>query len=440
MLALKSDGTVVAWGYNGIGETIVPDGLTNAVAIAAVWNQSLALKNDGTVVAWGNNATLQTNVPAGLSNVVAIASGRGYNLALKADGTVRGWGSGLSAVPTGLSNVTAIAAAATAALALKSDGTIVAWGGGLANVPQGLSNVVAIAAGFSFCMALKRDGTVIAWGENSAGQTNVPVGLTNVVAIAAGLELSLALKSDGTIVVWGDSNGGPANLNVPADLSKLTVTTGGSVNTNSLGNYTLSYTAATNALGGMATPVTRTVVVRDTIPPVITLNGSNSILYTNLNRIYTDAGATSLDTCNGSLAVNVHNPVNPNIGGTYTVTYTATDSSGNTGTNTRTVFVALPPAVIGDANGDGMVDGAELNAVFANHATNSPFLQMTNTLGLGQTNVTFSLNNSPLGNFSVEYSTNLLNWQPLGPATPRYLFTDTNAPSVPQRYYRLRYP
>jgi len=26
------------------------------------------------------------------------------------------------------------------------------------------------------------------------------------------------------------------------------------------------------------------------------------------------------------------------------------------------------------------------------------------------------------------------------PATPRYLFTDTNAPASPQRYYRLSYP
>jgi hypothetical protein len=33
-----------------------------------------------------------------------------------------------------------------------------------------------------------------------------------------------------------------------------------------------------------------------------------------------------------------------------------------------------------------------------------------------------------------------VDWIYLGPATPRYLFTDTNAPSLPQRYYRLTYP
>ena len=40
----------------------------------------------------------------------------------------------------------------------------------------------------------------------------------------------------------------------------------------------------------------------------------------------------------------------------------------------------------------------------------------------------------------MEYTTNFVDWLPLGPATPRYGFTDTNAPAVPQRYYRLRWP
>jgi hypothetical protein len=44
------------------------------------------------------------------------------------------------------------------------------------------------------------------------------------------------------------------------------------------------------------------------------------------------------------------------------------------------------------------------------------------------------------GSFSVGYRTNLADWFHLGPATPRCLFTDTNAPAVPQRSYRLRWP
>jgi hypothetical protein len=98
------------------------------------------------------------------------------------------------------------------------------------------------------------------------------------------------------------------------------------------------------------------------------------------------------------------------------------------------------PPRSGDLNGDGLVDQSELNTVLANYFATSPWLQMTNVAGLGGTNVTFALSNSTDGAFSAEYSTNLSNWFLLGPATPRYLFTDTNAPAVPQRYYRLRWP
>jgi alpha-tubulin suppressor-like RCC1 family protein len=45
--------------------------LKNVVAIAAGYYHSLALKSDGTVVAWGYNYEGETNVPAGLTNVVA---------------------------------------------------------------------------------------------------------------------------------------------------------------------------------------------------------------------------------------------------------------------------------------------------------------------------------------------------------------------------------
>ncbi len=65
---------------------------------------------------------------------------------------------------------------------------------------------------------------------------------------------------------------------------------------------------------------------------------------------------------------------------------------------------------------------------------------MTNVAGLGGTNVTFALSNSAAGAFSVEYTTNLSNWFLLGPALPRYLFTDTNAPALPHRYYHLCWP
>jgi hypothetical protein len=97
-------------------------------------------------------------------------------------------------------------------------------------------------------------------------------------------------------------------------------------------------------------------------------------------------------------------------------------------------------AVAGDSSGDGIVSQSELNTVLSNYFPTSPWLQMTNVGGLGGSNVSFALTNSLAGAFSVEYTTNLLDWLFLGPATPRYEFFDTNAPPIPQRYYRLRLP
>jgi hypothetical protein len=82
-LALRSDGTVVAWGNNTYGQTNVPPGLSNVIAVAAGAWHSLALRADHTVVGWGANyGGQQTNPPVGLSNAVAIAAGGGMSLAL----------------------------------------------------------------------------------------------------------------------------------------------------------------------------------------------------------------------------------------------------------------------------------------------------------------------------------------------------------------------
>jgi len=86
----RSDGGGL--GNNDSGQTTVPAGLSNVVALTAGWSHSLALKSNGTVVAWGYNDSGQTTVPAGVNNVVAIAAGWSHSLALRSAGTVVGWG------------------------------------------------------------------------------------------------------------------------------------------------------------------------------------------------------------------------------------------------------------------------------------------------------------------------------------------------------------
>ena len=178
-LALKEDGTVVAWGSNTSGQCNVPRRLIDVVAIEAGGSHSLALKEDGTVVAWGWNKYHQCDVPSGLKDVVAIA-GDNHSLALKEDGTVVAWGSNVNSqldVPSGLKDVVAIEAGYSHSLALQADGTVVAWGLNLFNqcdVPRKLKDVVALDAGAKHSLALKEDGTVVAWGSNDHQQCNLP--------------------------------------------------------------------------------------------------------------------------------------------------------------------------------------------------------------------------------------------------------------------------
>lgn len=230
-VALRVNGRVVAWGLNAAGQTNVPASLSNAIAIAAGWNHTLALRSNGTVVAWGNNARGQTNVPAGLANVISIGAGWKHSGALRSNGTVAVWGDnsvGQTNIPAGLSNVFALAVGRTHNLALRTDGRVVAWGDntyGQTNVPASLTNVVAVDAGANFSVALKADGTLVAWGLGSLGQTNLPVGLTNVMAVDVGSDHGMALKAGGRIVSWGSNANGQTN--VPATVTNVVDISGG---------------------------------------------------------------------------------------------------------------------------------------------------------------------------------------------------------------------
>ncbi|NIP95250.1 MAG: hypothetical protein GWO24_18110, partial [Akkermansiaceae bacterium] len=75
-------------GENAHGETRVPlAARSGVVAIAAGWSYSMALKNDGSVVAWGANGFGQATVPVeARRGVVAIAAGLYHSVALKNDG------------------------------------------------------------------------------------------------------------------------------------------------------------------------------------------------------------------------------------------------------------------------------------------------------------------------------------------------------------------
>ncbi len=235
-LGLKTDGTVLSWGWNtdgALGRTTgggaqsplaIPD-FSSVVSVSAAGNTagyatSFAVKSDGTAWGWGNgqygklgNGTtankstptqVSTGTPpgTGMTNVAAISAGNYHTLGLTTSGTVWAWGSrAWGALGDGLTS-------------------------GEVTTPQqvsGISGAVAIAAGNFFSLALLSDGTIKAWGANGSGQlgdgtqTNrttpytVP-NLSRIVAIAAGHVHSMAVEVDGTgaghLWVWGDNGYG----------------------------------------------------------------------------------------------------------------------------------------------------------------------------------------------------------------------------------------
>jgi len=110
---------------------------------------------------------------------------------------------------------------------------------------------------------------------------------------------------------------------------------------------------------GVSTPPTNlfNITIKDTTPPAITLIGA-AIVTIEAGSTYVDAGATALDLVSGPVGVTKSNNIVPNVPGTYTVTYTAVDAAGNTGTKTRTVIVRDSTAPVVTVNAPtAMIEG-----------------------------------------------------------------------------------
>jgi hypothetical protein len=201
-VALKSDGTVLAWGDNSSGQTDVPASLSGVTAIAAggdnYGGHTVALKNDGSVVAWGNNFYGQTTVPvAAQSGVTAIAAGGYHTVALKNDGTVVAWGDNYSGQVTGTP---------TTDYPFSATASPVTLGGHV------LIGVTAIAAGNDHTVALL--GTSVALRVRASGNELVLSWLTST----AGLKLQSTFDLTPP-VTWMDSTNPPAVIG-----AQLTVT------------------------------------------------------------------------------------------------------------------------------------------------------------------------------------------------------------------------
>jgi hypothetical protein len=140
----------------------------------------------------------------------------------------------------------------------------------------------------------------------------------------------IRLNGDSTITLEVKStfNDPLATVSDNKDIN-VNLITSGVVNTGVVGTYTLRYNAIDNA-GNRADEVIRTVRIVDTIKPVVTLIGSSTIRV-KVGETYTEPGMNVSDNYDSANQIQqtITGSVNISTIGTYTLTYTARDSSGN---------------------------------------------------------------------------------------------------------------
>lgn len=225
-VAVKTDGTIWSWGRNtSFGELGLNDAihrssptqigtLTNWKTMSCGGYHTLAIKTDGTLWGWGYNgqANLGLGDTTNRSSPVQIGTGSSWQ---------------------------SISATNTRSFAIRNDGTLWAAGaqtsGALGNgYTSGtrttftqigaLTNWKQVSAGRYHTLAIKTDGTLWAWGNNNYGNlglgdrtaTSSPVQvgtLTNWKQVVTGSRHSIAIKTDGTLWSWGFNSSGQLGLN-----------------------------------------------------------------------------------------------------------------------------------------------------------------------------------------------------------------------------------
>lgn len=259
-------GQLYSFGYNNNGQLGLGNltnysspkqvgALTNwaKVSTSFFYTSVVAIKTDGTLWAWGNNYFGQLgdntrntkNSPVQIGSQTDWASaqlGRGIVTAIKTTGTLWGWGNNYAGAlglndtvsrssPTQIGSLSTWSMSASGgnwSFAIKTDGTLWSWGNN-SNGVLGLNNLTnysspkqvgaltdwsVISCRADSCVARKTNNSLWSWGRNLYGElgqndtTNksspVQIGaLTNWSKIVSGYRFCTAVKTDGTLWVWG---------------------------------------------------------------------------------------------------------------------------------------------------------------------------------------------------------------------------------------------
>ena len=258
-------GGVYAWGHNAHGElgqgttdsTAHPTptaigGLTGVKAVAGGVETSFAIKTDGTLWAWGNNNAGQLGLgttgdrttpqqvflaPSVPLLAQSVASGEQHAAAVATDGKVYTFGGNgegeLVQRVWYFSGVSPHDFPAMSPRILPRYSERAVLGNGATDTsphPNPVqvavlgANNTAVVAGYRHYLVLKGDGTAWGWGQDNIGQLGrgtatttgcdcqptpaAVAGLAGAQALGSGQDHSLALLTDGTVRAWGNGLGG----------------------------------------------------------------------------------------------------------------------------------------------------------------------------------------------------------------------------------------
>jgi len=286
--AIRSDGSLWTWGSNANGQlgngaggewdsnSLTPIRiLSDVVAVSAGGHHNMAIRSDGSLWAWGRNELGQVGdgttenrmTPVRImDNVRAVSAGQEHTMAIRDDGSLWAWGSsrfgnlGNGSSSDGqmasasnpnpiriMDNVTAVSTSGDHTMAIRGDGSLWAWGinwngelgigvfaapGGHYGTPMNpdsyrsspvrvLDNVVAVSAGRGLTMAVRSDGSLWGWGQNRTEALGIATAnhvqatpiriIDDVLSVSVGFQTTLVIRSDGSLWAWGSIAGDGTN-------------------------------------------------------------------------------------------------------------------------------------------------------------------------------------------------------------------------------------
>ena len=192
---LRTDGRVVCWGLNEIGQAESPEGIFRA--IAASGGSSCGLRVDGSVECW----TTSFPVPGGSFTAVSVGPSGSY-CGLRPDGALECWGALFaredreSEHPSG--RFLDVSVGESQACGVRAGGELECWDGA-SDLPEGRFSGVSL--GLNYSCGLRIDQTVACWGKEGRRQVLHEHG-GSFSAVAAGEYHACGLRTDQTIECW----------------------------------------------------------------------------------------------------------------------------------------------------------------------------------------------------------------------------------------------